>query len=227
MTTIISATEQQKKEFLDRLIPSPFFANWNDCQIKDYDDACDEIYAEGQKAPVYDKCFWAGNINTHSSRKVFYEKFKDNSHFEIFSMSWSNSGISKIAKPSAFMSMAEQTKYKYLIDFRGNGWSGRLPFLLFSNRPLFYVAREPIGFFEKDLKPFVHYIPVKSDLTDLEEKYIWAENNCEETKQIAKNMVDYALTHLRRDMAIKYYAEKLLKYAENYQQPGFFSRFFK
>jgi hypothetical protein len=216
-----------KKEYMNRLIPSPFFVNWNDCQIKDYDEECNEIYSEGQKAPIYDKCFWAGNINTNRGRKEFYEKFKDNNHFEIFSMGWTNSGPSKIAKPTAFISMAEQTKYKYLIDFRGNGWSGRLPFLMFSNRPIFYVAREPVAFFENDLKPFVHYIPVKADLSDLEEKYIWAEENYEEAKQIAKNMTEYALTHLKKDMVIKYYADKILDYANNYSPKSFYTKLFK
>ena len=31
--------------------------------------------------------------------------------------------------------------------------------------------------FYKDLKPYEHYIPVKRDLSDLEEKIIWAREN--------------------------------------------------
>lgn len=209
---------------MNRLIPAPFFINWADCKINDYDEACKEIYQEGLKEPQYETCFWSGNINTHKSRKLLYETYKNNKHFTLNSMDWIGNGVGLAGKPTSYISMKEQTKYKYLLDIRGNSWSGRIPFLLFTNRPLFYVEREPIAYFEKDLKPFVHYIPVKSNLTDLDEKYIWAQEHYDQAKQIAKNALEYAQKHLTRANAIDYYSKKILECAYGGEVPVFIKK---
>ena len=43
--------------------------------------------------------------------------------------------------------------------------------------------------FYRDLKPFEHYVPVKEDLSDLEERIMWARENDAEAKKIAENAV--------------------------------------
>lgn len=60
------------------------------------------------------------------------------------------------------------------------------------------------------LKPFVHYIPIKSNFEDLLEKIDWAENNQEKCKEIAKNAQYFALTNLRRRNAVEKYKKILL-----------------
>lgn len=69
------------------------------------------------------------------------------------------------------------------------------------------------NFYNDDLKPFVHYIPVKADLSDLQEKYDWAEANPEKAKEIAANALEYAKTHLTREAAIQHYSKIILDWA--------------
>ncbi len=40
--------------------------------------------------------------------------------------------------------------------------------------------------------PWVHYVPIKADLSDLREKYEWAESHPNEAKQIAEKATEFA-----------------------------------
>jgi archaellum component FlaC len=41
------------------------------------------------------------------------------------------------------------------------------------------------------LKPWVHYVPLKDDTSDLEEKLEWCNSNQEECERIVKNASEY------------------------------------
>lgn len=196
------------------MIPDSFFINWVEAGIPDYDKTCQEIESAGKLPPIYNECLWIGNVKTHISREELLNKFADNKNFKLIGMNWRGYGErGKQHKSDYYLSMPEQTKYKYLIDIRGNGYAGRLKLLMFTNRPIFYIERDDIEFFNTDLKPFVHYIPVKADLSDLQEKYEWAEANPDKAKEIAANALEYAKTHLTREAAIQYYSKIILDWA--------------
>jgi hypothetical protein len=106
------------------------------------------------------------------------------------------------------------SNYKYVLDIGGNGYSGRLPYLLFSNRPLLFVERDHVQYFVKDLEPYVHYVPVKRDLSDLIHQIQWMKNNEEKCKQIARNAQDFAETNFTREKIlerVRYAAGNLTK----------------
>ena len=44
---------------------------------------------------------------------------------------------------------------------------------------------------EDTLEPFVHYIPLLDDFSDIEEKIEWAESNQEKCKEIASNSTKF------------------------------------
>lgn len=52
-------------------------------------------------------------------------------------------------------------------------------------------------FFRDWLKPYVHYIPVEMDLSDLDDKVQWALQHDKEAKQIALNGQRFVKKHLR------------------------------
>jgi hypothetical protein len=94
-------------------------------------------------------------------------------------------------------------KYKYLIDIGGNGYSGRLKFLLFSKRPLLIVERNYIEYFHNELIPYVHFIPVKMDLSDLLEQIQWMKNNEKKCNEIANNALDFAVNNFTEDKLLE------------------------
>lgn len=63
----------------------------------------------------------------------------------------------------------------------------RLPFLLAGNSLVFKQDSDYYEFFYDKLTPGVHYIPVKSSLSDLVEKIRWAMKNDEKAFEISKN----------------------------------------
>ena len=82
--------------------------------------------------------------------------------------------------------------YKYIIDTQAFGFSGRLKYLLLSGRLLFLQCRYHKCFFEKDLEPWVHYIPVSYDFSDIIDKIKWAQLNELECKKIIENALKFS-----------------------------------
>ena len=69
-------------------------------------------------------------------------------------------------------------KSKIIIDIDGYSFSRRFPELLKTGSAILKIhAFKDIGSVLG--KPWVHYIPVKMDLSDLEEKIEWARENDE------------------------------------------------
>ena len=81
--------------------------------------------------------------------------------------------------PAAGESMSLETlgTYKYHIDLGGGGgttWSGTLEKLGLPGL-LFHHVTPTEDYLHELLVPWVHYVPVEADLSDLREKYEWAE----------------------------------------------------
>jgi len=194
------------------LFPDFCFLNWKESGMTDYEECRKEMLSASEKAPEYDTLFWIGNPETHPTRKTLCELSSKDPRIEAYGMGWDYRNGQAV--PSKFVSLVDHAKYKYLIDIQGRGYSGRVKMLMFSGRTLFLADRKWKEFWYKELEPFVHYIPVKEDLSDLTERLDWAENNPEEAKKIAKNAKEFAKEHLTRDAAIDYFARVLIQCAE-------------
>ena len=109
------------------------------------------------------------------------------------------------AKASYTTTKTEMLQYKYQLDIDGevNAWSA-LWWKLYSNSVVFKVDSHYEQWYYKDLKEWVHYIPVKADLSDLEEKYKWALENDEKCYEIAMRGKEFA-SQLTYENVIKNY----------------------
>lgn len=193
------------------MVPDFCFLNWKESGMTDYDEVCSTLLKRSEEEPKYNTLFWIGNTKTHPTRKTLCALSEQDPRIEAYGMDWKyNDGR---AIPSRFISLEDHTEYKYLIDVQGRGYSGRTKVLMFSGRPLFIADRRWKEFWYQDLVPFVHYIPVKEDLSDLIEKLDWAEANPESAKAIAINAQNYAKAHLTRKAALKKYTEIILQLA--------------
>lgn len=100
--------------------------------------------------------------------------------------SFASNGMNIVA--DGYIDANEFATFKYHVDFGGGGattWSGShsklaLPGLLFHHETPTY------DYFHEDLIPFVHYIPVSTELSDLREKYEWAEAHPNEARAISE-----------------------------------------
>ncbi len=93
-----------------------------------------------------------------------------------------------------FLSLTDfKRKFKYVIDLPGHTYSTKSYWMLFLKRPMFYVEPNQKFAWERQLKPWVHYIPVKRDFSDLEKRYDWAQANPDKVKTISSNLYNFGL----------------------------------
>jgi hypothetical protein len=69
----------------------------------------------------------------------------------------------------SYVSEEEWIKYRAIIDVDGNFATNGLPWRVLSGSVLFRVKSVNSGWIEPLLEPYVHYLPIKSDLSDLHE----------------------------------------------------------
>ena len=94
------------------------------------------------------------------------------------------------------MSLEEMGRYKYHIDLGGGGgttWSGTLEKLGLPGL-LFHHMTPTKDYLHDKMEPWVHYVPIKSDLSDLKAKFDWAESHPKMAQQISDNATQLART---------------------------------
>jgi hypothetical protein len=91
-----------------------------------------------------------------------------------------------------YLSISDQAGYKYIISLDGHASSWSRPEVICFTKSLLLYQTEYVQWFQPALVPFVHYLPLKKDLSDLMEKIEWARNHTEEVKEIIKNQNEIA-----------------------------------
>ncbi|QRW17661.1 glycosyltransferase family 90 protein [Rhizoctonia solani] len=74
--------------------------------------------------------------------------------------------MKKIFEYRGHMGWSDANKYKYIMDIDGNGWSARFKRLMTTNSMILKTTIFPEWYMDR-VMPWVHYVPVKVDLTDL------------------------------------------------------------
>jgi hypothetical protein len=183
-----------------KLIPDFNFHAWPQVGIDDYETFVKEIDDAGLNNYEINKVGWIGNINTSIVRKKVGEiANKYPNYFDFISMNWKRSDQTKLNSDKYISTPNLVKKYSILIDIEGNGYSGRLKHLLWSHRPVLFVDRPYKEYFLIHLKEWIHYIPVKRDLSDLIEKTEWCLNNYDKALVIAENAYQFSKTYLTRN----------------------------
>jgi hypothetical protein len=85
---------------------------------------------------------------------------------------------------------------------------------LLSNSVTLKPDSNEVQWFYRDLKPYVHYIPLKSDLSDLIEKLDWAKEHDSQCKEIASRATQFAKEFLMYEDILLYFAQVLIRYAK-------------
>ena len=102
------------------------------------------------------------------------------------------------------MSIEEQSKYKYIIHVEGHTQAYRLSIELATRSVILFVKSKYKIWFEDFLTPWVHYIPVSNDLSDLEEKVKWCIDNDIKCKEITENARKFYDEFLCKNGILKY-----------------------
>ena len=114
------------------------------------------------------------------------------------------------------LSIEEQLKSKFIISIEGNDVPTGLKWQLYSNSVVFMTKPKICSWLMEDmLIPNVHYILLKDDYSDLEEKYNWALNHQKECIEISKNATNYMKQFLDKKKEDKITKLIMNKYFEN------------
>ncbi len=88
-------------------------------------------------------------------------------------------------------------KYKYLLSVDGNSSTGtRIPWVMYSDSVLIKQESQKSQWYYTALKPYIHYIPLKEDLTDIFSQITWMKQHDAELLQIRHNAHNFVKNNL-------------------------------
>ncbi|MCH9614099.1 MAG: hypothetical protein SP1CHLAM54_11110 [Chlamydiia bacterium] len=121
--------------------------------------------------------------------------------------------LSWLVKPG--ISPSEHLEWAYLpaVDGCMCTYPGYL-WRLLSNSVTFKQESACSQWFYDALKPYVHYIPLKNDMSDLLEKIVWAQNNELLCKQIAHNSTEFIKENVMPEDHYLHLLEAFRSYSE-------------
>jgi len=106
--------------------------------------------------------------------------------------------------------MNEQIKYKYILSIAGHsGGVNRISWILQSGclwlkiKPL-KIIKATESWYSPLLKKDIHYIEIKEDLSDLEEKILWCRENDKECQDISNNAKQLYEKYFNKNQLINY-----------------------
>lgn len=127
---------------------------------------------------------------------------------------WKSEADTLHRPPAKEIRLEDHCDYKYLFNFRGVAASFRFKHLFLCDSVVFHVGSAWLEFFYPAMKPWVHYIPVKEDLSDVRDLLEFAKENDDVVHEIAKRGRHFIWDHLRMEDVTCYWETLLKKYAK-------------
>lgn len=188
--------------------PCPHSLAWPEIGLQDADGLI-RGFLSAEASYTSEKIFWIG-ANTHPTRALLARLAADKPHIiDAEIMDWNRSDPNRLKSMTRQVSLADHRNFKYLIDCPGYGYSGRLKWLLATGRPVFVVARDIVEYWHGDLIPWVHFVPVKDDLSDLIDGYHRLESDESLYESIGSNARKFARDNLLLDIQVRQAAEAI------------------
>jgi hypothetical protein len=110
-----------------------------------------------------------------------------------------------------FINNAYKSTFKYVLTIDGHVSAFRLGYEFSLKSVLLLPVSTFYIWLSHFLEPYVHYVPVASDLSDLIDVINWCKNNDKKCEAIAQNGYDLYVKKLGRDGALDYMQEQLSK----------------
>ena len=132
---------------------------------------------------------WRGATTGNGQRNIAVSKYFDNPVCDVaFYYVCPNFKPDKPEHLKRPQSIPKMLEYKYLFSINGNDKASDLNWKLASDSLVFMSSpKYESWLMESKLKPWVHYIPLEYNFSDLIEKYKWAESNQDKCIEIIKN----------------------------------------
>lgn len=111
-----------------------------------------------------------------------------------------------LAPTDAFLKMAEQSQYQFILHVDGNVNAYRMLYTMSTGSVLLRVMSEYTSWAEQYLVENEHYIAIDADLSNLKLKMEWCMKNPRKCKEISEKAQHLAKTLLSRDFLDNYFS---------------------
>jgi hypothetical protein len=170
--------------------------------------------------------FWRGNSIVGTERHKLFEDFNFHEKYNIkFILPDNYKSVSEIynyytVHPNFFQqglsTLEEHLKYKYILCLEGNDVSTGLKWMLMSNSIIVMAkATKESWLMEGLLLPYVHYLPIDADFSNLDSQLTWCNENPTLCNQIPINANNYMKMFLNKENELKLFFT-ITKHYEQY-----------
>jgi hypothetical protein len=109
----------------------------------------------------------------------------------------------------SFMTMDEQSTFKYIVYIDGHVAAYRLSMLLGTGSVTLMVESPYVLWFSHLLVPYTHYVPIEDDLSNLYDQILWCKQHDKKCKQIAQNALQFYNKYLQKEGILAYLGNTL------------------
>jgi len=161
-----------------------------------------------------EKLFWRGRDSRRERLQLveLAQKYPDAINASITAFFFFRDEEARLGK-TPYISFFDFFDHKYQMNIDGTVAAYRLPYLLAGSGLVFKQESSYYEHFYSSLEPWVHYVPVASDLSDIMDRIEWARNNDDKARQIVKNAQKFAEDHLMPQQVLCYHAQMLSRWA--------------
>lgn len=138
-----------------------------------------------------DKVVWRGATNSWHHRADMLRRYFNHPLCDVgVNKPFFDTQSTDFVRPS--MSLDEQLRYKFILSIEGNDVATNLKWIMSSNSVAFMRRpRFETWFMEGRLQAGVHYVLLKDDFSDLEEKIDYYSTHASEAREIVENANRY------------------------------------
>lgn len=181
----------------DSVIPDFIYDHWKSTGLDDYEQTAENFHR--MPSPKTAMIGWRG-ADTHPTRKKLVE-LHDGKQFDFEFVHWDRTNEQQLTATN-FLSLEDQVlRWRYLLDVRGNGYSGRLKLLLHAPRVVFVQERCYKDDTWEHLVPWRHYVPVSEDFSDLADHLERLKSDPALERLILDSAAHFARAYLTRTAA--------------------------
>lgn len=195
--------------------PDFVFDRWAEAGYENYEEFCKKIIVAGESKPQNDLAVWRGLVDANRKVRKKLVSIGASKLIDVMDVVSGTGNPSDCALSKDYISIDEQVgRYRYIINANGQGHSRRFKLEMFSGRVIFLIERRYEEWFYPQLKPWVHYVPVKQDLSDLVDNIEIIKSSPDIEELICYESKKFALENLKKEDAL-YRFNQLLNIQES------------
>ncbi len=154
---------------------------------------------------------WRGRIHSQAPRQAVVERYHNSDVHDIGHVEQ----LPGLPDPKGWLSISQQLEHRYILSIEGNDVATNLKWAMASNSVVLSPALEfETWFMEGKLIPGEHFVELRPDMADLDDKIAWLEENQKEAQQIIANAHAWVRQFHDKDKEQLVAALVLQKYAE-------------